>query len=60
MDSKDQGANQQVGAYCPLISMEWLEERYGAVMAQTLYEEILRTDQKMGVANDIKPAEKVA
>lgn len=50
----------QEGAFCPIISKDWLEARYGTVIAASILEEIRRADMKAQVANDILPAYKIA
>lgn len=44
--------DQQEGGFCPLISRQWLEDRYGHALAQSIYEEILRADTKEQPANE--------
>lgn len=55
MDTHD-----QEGASCPVISKDWLEKRYGVVVAASIFAEIQRTDQMVGAANDTAPFYKVA
>jgi len=38
--------DQKEGAFCPLVTRQWLEERYGQTLADSIYEEILRADHK--------------
>ncbi len=56
--------NNQEGASCPIISKDWLEERYGVVAAASIYAEIQRTDKMadktLEVANDATPTCQVA
>lgn len=47
-------ADQKEGAFCPLVTRQWLEERYGQTLADSIYEEILRADQMSPANENIK------
>ena len=44
--------NNKKGAVCPIISKDWLESRYGVVVAASIFAEIQRTDKMVEAAND--------